>query len=361
MATATEHGVCSASEECSQSGSDSGSVQQEQHSPMLVHSKAASISLGDIMEIVGMKKRFKLNGLIGKVVEERADATGRTYDVRIAGAGGRTHGVLRKVSGTHLSKVKDTSMLVSPMATATEHGASLQFPCSRERGDVLRQGQLALIFCSNLDGERQGKAVVQVRSKGNPYFPVVSFLAASNDDYQWYISAPGKKDRVPADPRLHLCKTCNDPCEVTGGKLQIEEHVYRWHPLTKSEAKKLAENWGREITFPEKIVPPVAEEEAEKDDTEDFEEEHEDEDDDDYSDGAEHGASSASATAEGTSAVTATELDPDNQTVDLVYDLMLFLSDVLADACTSSRASRSAHDECLDMVYEKCRMEQQQL
>ena len=153
---------------------------------MLVHSKDASSSLGGIVEIVGMKKRSKLNGLIGKVVEERADATGRTYDGRIAGAGGRTHGVLRKVTGTHLSKVEDTSMPVSPMATATEHGAS-----------------------------------------------------------------------------------------------------------------------------------------------------------------------SASATADGTSAVTATELDPDNQTVDLVYDLVLFLSDVLADACTSSPASRSAHDECLDMVYEK--------
>ena len=95
MATATEHGVCSASVECSQSGSGSGSAQQEQHSPMMVHSKAASTSLGDIMEIVGMKKRSKLNGLIGKVVGERADAKGRTYDVRIAG--GRTHGVLRKV------------------------------------------------------------------------------------------------------------------------------------------------------------------------------------------------------------------------------------------------------------------------
>ena len=84
----------------------------------------ASISLGDRVAIVGLKKP-RLNGLIGKVVKKRSEATGRTYDVRLAHW--RTQGVLRKVHGTHLSKVGDTSMLVSPKVedtTATEHGAS---------------------------------------------------------------------------------------------------------------------------------------------------------------------------------------------------------------------------------------------
>ena len=47
-----------------------------------------------------------------------------------------------------------------------------------------------------------------------------------------------------------------------------------------------------------------------------------------------HGASSASATADGTSAVTATEHDQAEQTVDLFYELAVFLSDALVDDCT---------------------------
>ena len=63
-----------------------------------------------------------------------------------------------------------------------------------------------------------------------------------------------------------------------------------------------------------------------------------------------HGASSASATADGTSAVTATEHDQDEQTVDLFYDLAVFLYDALVDACTWPLQDERP---LLDLVFEK--------
>ena len=50
----------------------------------------------------------------------------------------------------------------------------------------------------------------------------------------------------------------------------------------------------------------------------------------------EHGAYSARGTADSTSAVTATEHGPQEQTVNILYDLLLFLSDVFGDACNLS-------------------------
>ena len=67
----------------------------------------------------------------------------------------------------------------------------------------------------------------------------------------------------------------------------------------------------------------------------------------------EHGASSASARARGSSAVTATELGQADDTVDLVYDLLVFLCDALIYAFPYCSASRSLQEECQNMILEK--------
>eukprot|EP00930_Biecheleria_cincta_P049442 TRINITY_DN3463_c0_g1_i1.p1 TRINITY_DN3463_c0_g1~~TRINITY_DN3463_c0_g1_i1.p1 ORF type:complete len:356 (+),score=57.28 TRINITY_DN3463_c0_g1_i1:28-1068(+) len=77
--------------------------------PEAVASDPALISIGERVQIGGMSKKPKLNGMLGKVVEVHEEKGNRKFDVRIlkdSSAGGENiQGILRKVGASYISKV----------------------------------------------------------------------------------------------------------------------------------------------------------------------------------------------------------------------------------------------------------------
>ena len=117
--------------------------------------------------------------------------------------------------------------------------ALCRMSCARSRGQRLKEGQLALIRCSDDEGKANGEAIIQVLSAGNPYFPRVKFLACSVAEYDWYVSKPGAENQIPLNARIHLCKGYKDECEAGAGSLRelLVEHVDRWAGLKLTTAK----------------------------------------------------------------------------------------------------------------------------